>query len=57
MEVIPIDHMSHYKEEKIITIQNNNYQKPVHTSAKKQRQHCTTLFHLTKEQWTLDGNL
>lgn len=57
MEVIPIDHMSHYKEEKIITIQNNNYQKPVHTSAKKQRQHCTTLFHLTKEQWTLDGNM
>ena len=44
MEVIPIDHMSHYKEEMIITIQNNNYQKQVRPrSAIKWRQYYNSL--------------
>ena len=43
MEVIPIDHMSHYKEEKIITIQNNNYQKPARPSYRSAKKTKTIL--------------
>ena len=43
IEVIPIDHMSHYKEEKIITIQHNNYQEPVRPSYRSAKKTKTIL--------------